>query len=80
MHSKPTPEVIIMVQIDAKQVVPKLLQAVAYIVGAALITYNVFAVKVDKFGYYFKDQNQLWLAIGVAVFAVGLVIRNWKKL
>ncbi len=69
-----------MAQFDPGLVVPKALQAVAYIVGAALISYNVFAVKVDKFGYYYRDDNQLWLAIGIGIFAVGLVIKNWKKL
>jgi len=58
----------------------KYVQAVAYVVGSGLITYNLFSVKVDKSGYFWADSNELWLAIGVAVFAVGLVIKNWKKL
>ena len=58
----------------------KYIQAVAYVVGSALITYNLFAVKVDKSGYFWVESNELWLAIGVGIFAAGLVIRNWKKL
>jgi hypothetical protein len=58
----------------------KYTQAVAYVVGSALIAHNLFAVKVDKHGYFWMDSNELWLAIGVGVFAIGHVIRNWKKL
>lgn len=58
----------------------KYVQAVAYVLGSTLITYNLFAVKVDKSGYFWVEKNELWLAIGVGIFAVGLVIRNWKKL
>ena len=62
------------------QVILKWIQAVVYVAGAGLITYNLSAVKVDKYGYYFTDTNQLWLAIGVGLFGIGLVIKNWKKL
>ena len=62
------------------QIILKWIQAVAYVVGAGLMTFNLSAVKVDKFGYYFTDKNQLWLAIGVGLYGVGLVIKNWKKL
>lgn len=61
-------------------VILKSVQAVAYTVGASLIIYNLSAIKVDKFGYFFKDSNQLWLAIGVGIVTVGLTIKNWNKL
>ena len=63
-----------------KQDILKYAQAVAYVVGSALIAYNLFSVKVDKSGYFWVEKNELWLAIGVGIFAVGLVIKNWKKL
>jgi hypothetical protein len=58
----------------------KYVQAVAYVVSSTLITYNLFSVKVDKSGYFWVSKNELWLAIGVGILAIGLVIRNWKKL
>jgi hypothetical protein len=62
------------------QIILKYVQAVAYVVGSTLIASNLFAVKVDKHGYFWMDKNELWLAIGVGVVALGLVIKNWKKL
>lgn len=61
-------------------VILKSVQAVTYVVGLALVIYNLSAVKVDKFGYFFNDTNQLWLAIGVSIVTVGLIIKNWNKL
>jgi len=54
--------------------------SVLYVSGSALAAYNITAFKSDKFGLYYHDDNQLWFAIGVALFAVGWIVRNWKKL
>lgn len=51
-----------------------------YIGGAALAAYNFTAFKSDKYGVYFQDDNQFWLAIGVALVMTGWVVRNWKKI
>jgi hypothetical protein len=51
-----------------------------YISGSALASYNITAFKTDKFGTYFRDDNQFWLAVGVALIVTGWAIRNWKKL
>ena len=70
-----------MAKIDIKQHGLKIVQAVAYILGSALFSYNITAFKVEKHGsYYFLDKNQYWLAIGVALIALGLIVRYWKKL
>lgn len=61
------------------QIILKALYSVLFVLGTSLITYNLFAVKVDKFGYYFKDTNQVWLAVGVGVFVAGLMVKNWNK-
>jgi hypothetical protein len=59
----------------------KIAQAVLFILGSSLIAYNIVAFKVEKHGsYYFLDNNQLWLAIGVALFALAMVIRRWDRL
>jgi len=74
-------EVFIMAKIDIKQMGLKIVQAVAYILGSALFSYNITAFKVEKHGsYYFLDKNQYWLAIGVALIVLGLLVRHWKKL
>jgi len=54
--------------------------SILYAVGSALTAYNITAFKSDKYGVYFVDDNQLWLAIGVGMLAVGWLTRNWKKL
>ncbi len=70
-----------MTQIEMKQLVTKIVQAVLYVLGSGIIAYNITAFKISKHGsYYFMDKNQLWLAIGVALVSAGLIVRNWKKL
>lgn len=67
--------------VDMRKMGLKIAQAVSFILGSSLIAYNIFAFKVEKHGsYYFLDKNQLWLAIGVAVFALAMVIRRWDRL
>lgn len=69
------------VNLDLKELALKLIQSVLYITGSIFIVYNITAFTIDKHGsYYFRDPNQTWLAVGVGLYAVGLVIRNWKKL
>jgi len=55
-------------------------QIVAFLIGIPFTIYNLFSFKVDKFGYYFHDDNQIWLAFGISFLAIGYFIRNWKKL
>ena len=54
--------------------------SVLYIGGSALTAYNFTAFKTDKYGLYFHDDNQFWLATGVGILITGWVIRNWKKI
>ena len=55
-------------------------QVISFLVGVFLTTYNLFSFKVAKNGYYFNDDNQLWLAIGLCSLAITYVIKNWNKL
>ena len=54
--------------------------SILLVLGTALAFYNAAAFRTDKYGLYFKDDNQLWLAIGVAMLAAAWLLRNWKKL
>lgn len=58
----------------------KVSQIIAFLIGIAFTAYNLFSFKVDKFGYYFVDDNQIWLAFGITFLAIGYFIRNWKSL
>lgn len=58
----------------------KITQVAAFLAGVFLTTYNLFSFKVAKNGYYFNDDNQLWLALGVALLAVTYVIKNKDKM
>jgi len=51
-----------------------------YLIGSMLAAYHVTAFKTDKFGLYYHDDNQLWLAVGVGLVIVGWIVRNWKKI
>jgi len=54
--------------------------ALLYIVGSMLAAYHITAFKSDKYGVYYQDDNQLWLAIGVGLIVIGWIVRNWKKI
>ena len=58
----------------------KLLQVATLLTGVALTAYNLFSFKVVKNGYYYVDDNQTWLAVGVTAIAISYVIRNWKNM
>ena len=54
--------------------------SILYVAGLALAFYNITAFRTDQYGLYFKDENQLWLAIGVSMLATGWLIRSWNRL
>lgn len=58
----------------------KLAQIIAFLTGIFLTTYNLFSFKIAKNGYYFNDDNQTWLAIGISSLALAYVIKNWNKI
>ncbi|MDH5434081.1 MAG: hypothetical protein OEY19_09055 [Gammaproteobacteria bacterium] len=60
--------------------VNKLVFSVVLVIGVCMTTYYLFAIKVDKFGHYYKDEDQFSLAIGVGLLVVAWLMRNWKKL
>ena len=64
---------------DPIQIALKSVQSVLFVACSPLIAYNLFAVKVDKFGYFYNDTNQTWLAVGVGLFVAALMVRNWNK-
>ena len=58
----------------------KIIQVALLLTGVALTAYNLFSFKVVKNGYYYIDENQAWLAAGVAAITISYVIKNWSKL
>lgn len=62
------------------ELIKRMVISILFVSGTMLFLYNVTAFRVDKFGLYYKDGNQLWLAIGATLLVVGWLIRNWKKL
>lgn len=58
----------------------KITQIIAFLTGVLLTTYNLFSFKIAKNGYYFNDDNQTWLAIGVSLLALAYIIKNWNKI
>ena len=65
---------------DIQALIPKLAQVIAFLIGLFLTTYNLFSFKIAKNGYYFNDDNQIWLAIGVCFLAITYAIKNWDKI
>ena len=67
--------------IDIKKMATKSIQAVSYVLGTVLLTFNISAFKLSKAGsIYFLDKNQTWMAIGAGLIAIGICIKNWHKL
>ncbi len=58
----------------------KVAQVVTMLTGTAFTAFNLFSFKVVKNGYYFHDDNQTWLAVGVTSLAVSYIIKNWKNM
>jgi hypothetical protein len=67
-------------KIEIQALALKITKIVTFIIGIAFTSYNLFSFKVDKFGYFFNDDNQLWLAFGISSLAVYYMLRNWNKL
>lgn len=65
---------------EIQTLVLKLFQATTFLAGIAFTTYNLSSFKVDKFGYFFNDDNQIWLAFGLTNLALYYLIKNWKNL
>lgn len=58
----------------------KIIQVVSFLIGIAFTTYNLVSFKVDKFGYFFNDDNQIWLAFGLTNLALYYLAKNWKNI
>ncbi|MCK4824565.1 hypothetical protein KA005_52925 [bacterium] len=70
-----------MANIDINKLAPKGVQAASYVVGTALLTFNLSAFKLAKGGsIYYLDANQTWMAVGAALIALGVCIKNWNRL
>ena len=67
-------------KIEIQALALKIIQATTFIVGIAFTVYNLFSFKVDKFGYFFNDDNQIWLAFGISNLAIYYLTKNWNKL
>ncbi|GMR15882.1 MAG: hypothetical protein BMS9Abin31_0176 [Gammaproteobacteria bacterium] len=63
-----------------KTLILKISQAITLVTGLAFTSFNLFSFTVVKSGYYFKDNNQYWLAFGVSLLAIYYLIKNWKNL
>jgi len=63
-----------------KSLILKIAQAASLVIGVALTGFNLISFTVVKNGYYFKDDNQYWLALGLSLLAVNYVIKNWNKM
>ncbi len=58
----------------------KALTVLLYIAGTMLSVFNILAFTADKYGLYYRDENQWWAAIGISMLLVVWIMQNWKKL
>ena len=64
---------------DPKQIY-RLIVTALYIAGGSIASYYQVSFRVDKFGLYYKDADQMGLAIGVGILIFAWFLRNWKKI
>ena len=57
----------------------KWVQAAAYILGPSLVAFNLASVKVAKAGYYFLQNNEIGLALGVGLYTLSIVLKTWNR-
>lgn len=65
--------------IQDMQQIKRIIVTALYTAGSYITAYHVFAFKGDKFGIYYRDGDQNWLAIGVGMLVLGWFIKNWKS-
>ncbi len=65
---------------ELKILILKISQAISLLIGVIFTSYNLFSLKVIEKGYYYHDDNQLWLAFGLSFLTITYLIRNWNKL
>ena len=63
-----------------QQLAFKVIKVASFLTGIAFTTYNLSSFKVDKYGYFFNDDNQIWLAFGLTNLAIYYLVKNWKNL
>jgi len=69
-----------MSKIEIQSLIIKFIQVITILLGVAFTAYNLFSFKIAKNGYYFNDDNQLWLAFGLSSLTIAYLIKNWNKL
>jgi len=65
---------------DIVNLARKGIMALIYVVGSMLTAFNLLAFTADKYGHYYKDENQWWFAIGVAMLLLPWLRKKWKEL
>jgi len=60
----------------------KLIDIICFVGGTFLFVYNLFGFHTgwrDYPHYYYKDNQEYMLAIGMSLIILGFLIRSWKK-
>jgi len=65
--------------IQDMQQIKRIIVATLVTLGSTIAAYHLFAFKGDKYGIYYRDPDQYWLAFGVGMVVLGWFIKNWKS-
>ena len=58
----------------------KFVRMACYACGAGLAAVNLAAIAVTRQGYYYyNDVNQMWLATGAGLIALGWILKDWRR-
>ena len=65
---------------EITNIVIKFVRMACYACGAGLAAVNLAAIAVTRQGhYYYQDVNQMWLAAGVGLIALGWILQDWRR-
>jgi hypothetical protein len=71
-----------------KKLIPKIIDLICFVGGSFLLFFNLVDLKYHRFGimssdsggyYYYSQDNQISIAVGLGLIVVGFLIRSWRK-
>lgn len=65
-----------------RNIFSKIIDIICFVGGTFLFVYNLFGFHTgrgDYAYYYYNDNQEYMLAIGMALIILGFLIRSWKK-
>lgn len=57
----------------------KIVESIAWVVGPAVLALNFFSFKLGKAGAYYESGSEWGIAVGVLFISIAYVTRQWQN-